>query len=124
MEQAEPLLDDFLPLRLLGRIHGMRGDRPAAVEFPAAVLFVDVSRYTTLVEQLSRRGQGGLEQIPKLISQSYDRCAQQIFDRGGEVLYFAGDSLLAYWPADGRGLAPAVRSATDCAEAICQEQRE
>ena len=113
------LLESFLPLKLLGRIHGASGDRPAAVEFAAAVLFVDVSRYTALVEQLARRGQGGLEKISELLSLSYGRCADQICDRGGEVLYFEGDSLVAYWAADGDDLGNAVRAAAACAEAIC-----
>lgn len=122
MGKNDPLLEGFLPLELLGRIHGTNGDRPAAVAFPAAVLFVDVSRYTALVEQLARRGQEGLEQIPKLLTLSYARCAEQICSRHGEVLYFSGDSLLAYWPAGDAGLGRAVRSATDCAEAICRDQ--
>lgn len=115
------LLESFLPLKLLTRVHGAGGDRPAAVTFPAAVLFVDVSRYTALVEQLARRGQGGLEKISRLLSLSYGRCADQICDRGGEVLYFEGDSLVAYWAADGDDLGNAVRAAAACAEAICSD---
>jgi class 3 adenylate cyclase len=71
-----------------------------------------------LVEQLARRGQEGLEKISELLSLSYGRCADEICDRGGEVLYFEGDSLVAYWSADD-DLGNAVRAATACAEAIC-----
>lgn len=120
MNGTRRLLESLLPLQLLGRLHGMGGDRPAAIEFPAAVLFVDVSRFTALVEQLARRGHGGLEEVPKLLSLSYDRCAEQIGALGGEVLYFAGDSLLAYWAAGEDGLGNAVRMAAQCAEAICR----
>jgi len=119
MKDANQSLGNFLPLSLLSRIHGKAGARPAAVEFPAAVLFVDVSRYTALVEQLARRGQEGLEKISTLLSLSYGRCADQICNRSGEVLYFEGDSLVAYWPADGDNLGSAVRAAVDCADAIC-----
>jgi hypothetical protein len=122
MKETGRLLESFLPLKLLGRLHGTRGDRPAAVEFPAAVLFVDVSRYTALVEQLARRGQAGLEKIPSLLSLSYGRCTEQIYNRGGEVLYFEGDSLLAYWAADADDLGIAVRAAAACAEAICRDR--
>ena len=114
------LLESFLPLKLLTRVH-VAGDRPVAVTFPAAVLFVDVSRYTALVEQLARRGQGGLERISRLLSLSYGRCADQICDRGGEVLYFEGDSLVAYWAAEDDDLGNAVRAAAECAEAICRD---
>jgi len=122
MKETGRLLESFLPLKLLGRIHGTRGDRPAAVEFPAAVLFVDVSRYTALVEKLARRGQAGLEKIPSLLNLSYGRCTEQIYNRGGEVLYFEGDSLLAYWAADADDLGIAVRAAAACAEAICRDR--
>ncbi|CDX32441.1 hypothetical protein MPLA_160078 [Mesorhizobium sp. ORS 3359] len=124
MRETHELLGSFLPLRLLGRIHAVRSDGPAAVEFPAAVMFVDVSRYTALVEQLARRGQEGLERIPSLLSRSYSRCVEQVHERGGEVLYLAGDELLAYWAADGGGLASAVRAAVACAEAICGSQND
>jgi class 3 adenylate cyclase len=112
------LLESFLPLELLARLHGPRGELPAAVEFTAAVLFVDVSRYTAVVERLARRGQEGLEKISELLSVSYGRCADQICDRGGEVLYFEGDSLVAYWTAND-SLPDAVRAASACAKAIC-----
>jgi hypothetical protein len=36
------------------------------------------------------------------------------------VLYFAGDSLLAYWAAETDELRSAVRCAVDCAEIICR----
>ncbi|MGO7956466.1 AAA family ATPase [Rhizobium leguminosarum] len=123
MEEIAQTLEGFLPLDLLRRIHGARGERPASVEFSAAVIFVDVSRYTALVEQLARRGKEGLAQIPQLLSHSYARCAEIICGQGGEVLYFAGDSLLAYWDADKTGLSSAVKTAAECARAICEESR-
>ncbi|WP_224668575.1 AAA and adenylate/guanylate cyclase domain-containing protein [Mesorhizobium sp. BH1-1-5] len=124
MTETHALLESFLPLKLLGRLHAARSDGPVAVEFPAAVMFVDVSRYTALVEQLARRGQEGLERIPNLLNRSYSRCVEQVHERGGEVLYLAGDELLAYWAADADGLAGAVKAATACAEAICGSQND
>src|SRR5918999_2085874 len=94
------LPEDLLPLRLLGRIHGREGRRPNAVQFPAVVMFIDVSRYTALVEQLARRGRDVLEDLPRLLTLSYGRCSDYVASHGGEVLYFAGDSLLAYWDAE------------------------
>src|SRR4051794_12629732 len=120
MQGRYGLLESFLPVGLLARLHGTAGVRPAAIQLPAAVIFIDVSRYTALVEQLARRGQEGLEQIPRLLSLSYTRCAECISKHGGEVLCFAGDSLLAYWPADREKLGSAVRSAISCAEMICR----
>jgi class 3 adenylate cyclase len=115
------VLESFLPLEMLHRLHGPRGDRPAAVQFSAAVIFVDVSRYTNLVEQLTRRGQEGLQRIPSLLNRSYARCVEEVCDRGGEIVYLVGDAILAYWPADDGGLGSAVQAAADCAEAICSD---
>jgi class 3 adenylate cyclase len=83
------------------------------------VIFVDVSRYTNLVEQFVRRGQEGLEKIPNLLSRSYARCVKEVGDRSGEVLYLVGDAMVAYWAADDDGLGSAVQAAVECAEAIC-----
>jgi class 3 adenylate cyclase len=118
------LLEDFLPLTLLGQIYSSDGRLPAAIQFPAAVMFIDVSRYTALVEQLAHRGQEGLEELPRLLSLSYGRCSEYVSSLGGEIIYFAGDSLLAYWPADLATLGSAVRSAVDCAEMICRSARD
>jgi class 3 adenylate cyclase len=116
------VLESFLPMQVLARLHA-GGNRPAAVEFPAAVMFVDVSRYTALVEQLARRGNEGLEKIPSLLNLSYARSVEMVYDRGGEVLHLIGDAMLAYWPADVDGLGSAVQAAADCAEAICGNWR-
>src|SRR5688572_28722018 len=116
---GEPLAS-FLPVELLCRLHGGNGHRPAAVEFPAAVLYVDVSRYTSLVERLARRGQEGLERIPHLLGLAHTRCIEKVYELRGEVLTLAGDALLAYWPGDIDGLERAVGSATRCAELLCR----
>ena len=121
MKERQFLIGDVLPQNLLARLHGTEGRRPAAVEFPAAVMFIDVSRYTALVEQLARRGREGLGDLPNILSLSYGRCSEYVADLGGEVVYFAGDSLIAYWVADSdQNLGSAVRSAVACAEMICR----
>lgn len=108
----------FLPVHLLQRLHGTDGLRPKVETFPAAVLYVDVSRYSSLVEQMVNRGKQGLEQIPELLDRCYTQCAEHVHDLGGEVAQFAGDSLVAYWSAE-RGLFSAQAAATECAKRIC-----
>jgi class 3 adenylate cyclase len=117
------LFESFLPLEMLCRLHGGHGERPGSVELSAAVIFVDVSRYTNLVEQLAHRGQEGLHQIPNLLNRSYSRCVDEVCDRGGEIVYLVGDAMLAYWPAENDNLAAAVSAAVTCADAICNDRR-
>lgn len=92
------LPEDLLPLKLLGRIPGSEGRRPAAVQFPAAVMFIDVSRYTALnwLAAVER----GLRTFRDYRACCTVSCSEHVAHFGGEVLYFAGDSLLAYWAAE------------------------
>lgn len=99
----------------------MNEELPAAVTFDAAVIFVDVSRYTAFVEHFARRGRGGLEQIPELLGGSYGRCFEIIYEHDGEVVFIVGDAILAYWAGETE-LSVAVRKATACAEAICSQE--
>ena len=116
--RAVELIESFLPLGLLSRIQESGSALPASLTFSAAVMFVDVSRYTALVEQFARRGSGGLEQIPGLLGRSYERCVEIIHEYNGEVVFVVGDAVLSYW-ADDEGLAGAVRNAAACAASIC-----
>ncbi|WP_170438342.1 AAA and adenylate/guanylate cyclase domain-containing protein [Ruegeria arenilitoris] len=117
MQTPRSQVRTYLPMRLMGVLHGDDGTRPAAAELAGAVLVVDVSRFTALVESMSRRGQAGLEEIPRQLGLAYDFCVDQIVATGGEVVRFSGDSILAFWPdvAD-----TPVQAALDCARAICE----
>ncbi|MEL6464239.1 MAG: AAA family ATPase [Pseudomonadota bacterium] len=124
MGEGNSILASFLPLRLLGRLYPEYGARPTVAKLSGATLFMDVSRYTALVEQLARRGQTGLEEIPRLLNLAYSHSVNEIMRNGGEVLRFSGDSFLAYWPAETLGAAEAVRSAARCADMICHESEK
>lgn len=112
-------LGSLLPLPLLRRLHGVDGARPAEVGLTGAVLIVDISRYTALVEGLSHRGQAGLERIPQLLSQSYSMCVKLITARNGQVIRFTGDSIVVFWSDEVIGSVEAVAQAVACAEEIC-----
>ncbi|WP_171236459.1 AAA and adenylate/guanylate cyclase domain-containing protein [Ruegeria sp. HKCCA6837] len=119
MENALITLDNLLPLSLLKRLHGTDGSRPAEVNLSGATLLIDVSRSTALVERASQRGQAGLEQIGRLLNQSYTRCVDMIVSLDGEVVRFTGDSILAFWPDDKAGAQRAVVQAKRFADTIC-----
>ena len=94
---AEPPLMSFVPAKLLSTHYAAAAERPSAIELSAAVMFVDVSRYTELVEQYANRGQGELGKIPEILGRSYSRCIDEVYNSGGEVLWLAGDTLVAWW---------------------------
>lgn len=89
----------------------------AAERFPAAVLFADLAGFTPLAERLAQRGATGAEEISRLLNAYFDQVVADVSSHGGYVLRFAGDALLAVWPADGpcADLAVATLHAVQCA---------
>src|SRR5215813_4992520 len=80
-----------------------------------AVLFADISGFTALTESLASHGRRGAEELTQCLNIYFGQLIDLITSRGGDVLKFAGDALIAFWPADGSGLAAATLRATDCA---------
>src|ERR1700712_3488235 len=92
----------------------------------AALLFADISGFTALTERLAQRGPAGVEELTRLLNTSFSQILDLIEAHGGDVVKFAGDALLALWPAaeldaSGAGaedLATATLRAAQCALAI------
>jgi class 3 adenylate cyclase len=93
---------------------------PGMERFPAAILFADVSGFTTLADRLAQRGPAGAEALSDLLNAYFAELMALITGHGGEVITFAGDGLLAVWAAtDGdEGLATATCDAGRCALAV------
>ncbi len=109
-------LDGFFPARMIARLEG---DAPRQTRFAAAVLFADISGYTVLTETLLARGDEGLAQLSDLLDRAWGQYVREVDAHGGEVLYFAGDALLAYWPADSAAAMPAAAgAAVACARSL------
>src|SRR5512132_857733 len=87
----------FLASRFLARPRPL--EAPAAEGFSAAVLFADVSGLTPPTEQLAQRGPAGAEALAELLNAYFGRLTVLGAAHGGEVVTFAGDGLLAVWPA-------------------------
>ncbi len=99
-------------------------DSPQAITVAAAVLFADISGFTRLAERLAERGPDGAEALTARLNAYFGDLIGQITAHGGDVVKFAGDALLAIWPAEaeldavGDPLAAATRRAAACARAI------
>jgi class 3 adenylate cyclase/tetratricopeptide (TPR) repeat protein len=84
--------------RLVGRHEPLR--EPEGEQFVTAVLFADISGFTALTERLAQTGPGGVEELTELLNGCFGDLVQLVVDHGGDVVKFAGDALLALWPAD------------------------
>jgi class 3 adenylate cyclase/tetratricopeptide (TPR) repeat protein len=71
---------------------------PFQEQFPAAVLFADISGFTKLAEKLTQRGPTGAEQITRILNSYFGQLIDLIAVNGGDVVKFAGDGLYAIWP--------------------------
>jgi len=99
-------LAGFVPLFVVEQLAAEGGNLsvPAARRFPAAVLFADISGFTALTERLAATGPAGVESIARIVNAYFERLVDGVLAQGGEVVKFAGDSLLALWPSSPEGL--------------------
>lgn len=73
--------------------------KPRIDRFPTAIIFIDISGFTTLTETLVKSGPDGLEALTAILNAYFGQIVDLILNHGGDVLKFAGDALLAIWPA-------------------------
>lgn len=67
--------------------------------FPAAVLFADVAGFTRLTEDLAKSGPAGAENLAHRLNTYFGTLIDVVVEHGGDVIKFAGDALIAVWPA-------------------------
>ena len=96
------LLEALVPSTVRRRIavDPSLSNRPVDERMPATFLIADISGFTALAEQHAKRGVRGAEELKDTLNTIFGRLVDVIGGWGGEVLKFAGDSTLAYWPAD------------------------
>jgi class 3 adenylate cyclase/tetratricopeptide (TPR) repeat protein len=108
-------VSELLASRFLAR--QVRLDGPGVERFPAAVLFADVSGFTPLAERLAQRDPAG-EELSGLLNAYFGKLMALIAAHAGQVITFAGDGLLAAWPAIDEDLAVSTRRAGQAALAV------
>ncbi|MBT6276516.1 MAG: hypothetical protein HOI95_20575, partial [Chromatiales bacterium] len=72
---------------------------PGLQRHACGLLFADISGFTQLTEQLAQRGPAGAEELTALLNRYFGTIIDTLEASGGDVLKFAGDALLAVWPA-------------------------
>lgn len=109
---SNDLFDTYLGRRTRRHVLGGLTHRGDGEDIRAAILFCDMRNSTGLSEELST------EIYLDLLNDFFERTAEPVLERGGEVLKFIGDAVLAIFPLDG--------DATDesAAEKACQLARE
>jgi class 3 adenylate cyclase len=117
---SEPLaLSSYVAALAARRLVGCREPlrEPHGEQFAAAALFADISGFTALTERLAGTGPGGVEELTELLNGCFGQLVRLVVDHGGDVVKFAGDALLALWPAD-EDLAGVTARAASCGLAM------
>lgn len=89
----------------------------------AAVLFVDISGFTALVDLITTRfGDEGAERLQGLLNACFTPLVETVDRAGGQVLAFPGDAALCLWPLREAGtLQQGVLRAAQCAIHLRQQ---
>ena len=117
-------LASYLPRRLVEQLAGVRAAQEVGQPdtFPAAALLADLSGFTALSADLARDGAIGAETLTRILDRALGGLVDLVSDSGGDVVNFAGDAVIAIWPAeDEEDLRRCVYAAAQCAE---RAQRE
>jgi class 3 adenylate cyclase len=108
-------LAPYLPQLVLRRLGLLAPNAPDALAISGAVLFLDLTGFTALTDTLIRQGPHGLETVTRVLDAIFTPVVEQITALGGDVMYFAGDAVLALWDAADGDLAAATHQAAHCA---------
>jgi len=111
MRDSEPLTD-YVPALLVQRLATGRLGVPE--EIPAATLFADLSGFTKLAETLAAEGAAGPERLSERLNVELGWLIACVRRHGGDVIKFAGDAIVALWPASPSSLCVAVARACRC----------
>lgn len=116
----------FLPIRALNCFAADPTplSSPASGSFKAAVLFADISGFTALTERLAQKGSAGVEELTTHLNAYFGQLIELILAHEGDIVKFAGDAMLAIWPAESFSLDQATYCASQCALAILNDLGE
>src|SRR5690242_1825154 len=92
-------LASYLPSLIVKRLLTEPSLVPDLEQLSGAVFFADISGFTSLTERLVQRDPYGVEDLSRVLNTYFGQLIELIHSHGGDVVKFAGDSLLAIWPA-------------------------
>ena len=103
--QPGPVRGEVVALlsRMACRTYALRpadGTGPVASTVEAVTLVADVSGYTAMSEEVSRREAGGAEIILEGVNSCMEPLVRAVLVHGGDVTSFTGDGIQAVWPSE------------------------
>ena len=95
-------LQKYTPRLVLEHIakHPEKPKAPYAQNIVAGTLFADMAGFTSLTEKIMKISPNGLIELADIINLFLGRQINIIDQYGGDILKFAGDAIIAVWPAN------------------------
>ena len=118
MTAADSLLS-FVPQVVRQRVFGGQQPLPGVEYVDGVVLASDVSGFTQLALSM-RDTPGAIEELSRILNSSFASLIESIAEAGGDVLGFAGDALMAYWPAEPEAAASAGWAALEAQRRLAE----
>ncbi|MBE2270513.1 MAG: AAA family ATPase [Anaerolinea sp.] len=107
LNSLQKALASFLPLYIEDDV---QGDRYSALR-PGTFLFADVAGFTALSERLQRASSSeGAEVLTLIINNYFAEMLEILAKSDGQLLKFAGDALLAFFPAKQGDISDALKA--------------
>jgi class 3 adenylate cyclase/tetratricopeptide (TPR) repeat protein len=97
-----PILDtisSYVPAWVSHHMRSGPAHAPSLHRGEAAVLMADISGFTRLAETLAQHPSGE-EALSRILNSYFGHLIALVEAHGGDVIKFAGDALVAVWPAD------------------------
>jgi class 3 adenylate cyclase len=118
LDSLHHTLTSFLPRYLLDL--SPTPGQPHGELLEGSFIFADVTGFTALTGELSRQGTAGREEMNRLMRALFAALLEPLLNSGGDLLIFAGDAVLASFPArpEGQDARWATRTALRLVEAI------
>ena len=74
---------------------------PNKQEFETVCLFADISGYTNLSENMTKKyGERGPEFLSVHLNRYFSLMVKTVASEGGDVFKYAGDAMIVLWPPD------------------------
>jgi class 3 adenylate cyclase len=90
-------------------------DLPTMEPIGGSLLWIDIVGSTALTNDFAGQGPEGIEILTKLLNSYFSLLTDTIHEHGGDVIAFAGDALLCFWPMLEGDLGGASLRAAGCA---------
>ncbi len=91
-------------------------------EFPAIAIFLDISGFTTMTEQLMKDGKAGAETLSEILNSTFKPLLESVYAHGAFVSLFAGDAFTSILPLEKKNAAQKALNAVLHLQSIMQAQ--